>query len=118
MTKVPFFGDLRNYLFELVTLKPANQRIDNASELFVFFTDHSVEENVLFLFLQPGSLSGDLVPKSLALLDWHIVSFSIFELIDDFLDLFLTLGEVNIVSDPLSTTSFELSVIDTSRSCG
>jgi len=50
--------------------------------------------------------------------DEHMVSFGIFELVDDFLDLFLTLDEVNIVSDPLSTTSFELSVIDTSRSCG
>lgn len=116
MTKVPFFGNVRNDLLKILTLKPVDQGIDNTGELFVFFTDDSVEENVLLLFLQPGSLSGDLVPKPLALLDWHIVSFSIFELVDDFLYLFLSLDEVNIVSDPLSTTSFELSVFNTSRS--
>ena len=106
MTKVPIFVDVRNDLLKMVTLKPANQGIDNAGELFVFFTDHSVEENILLLFLQSGSLSGDLVSKSLALLDRHVVSFGIFELVDDFCDLFLTLDEVDIVSDPLSATSF------------
>ena len=118
LLQVPIFINVRNYLFELLWLHSFDQGVDHAVEHFVLNTDYSVEENVLLLFLQSGSLSGDLVSQSLALLDWHVVSFCGFELVDDFLYLFLSLLKVDIVSDPLSSTSFELPIVSIGRSSG